>query len=196
MTDGGGGEQGPEHAGPREPLHRPRQPRWVHPRTYRGAGVPAPNPAGGGRGRWVWDEKRPRYLGEDLFFTGNHPELATIGGEVATTGKSGTLKACGLMLSILQQGYRWADFAAWDFYLGPGDARTTASGGTSPPGRACAASGTGRSTRPASPVKRTIGVFNDTHHPDPITFAWELTVNGKKIGEESKEYAVSPADAR
>ena len=24
------------------------------------------NDAGGGRGRWTWDEKRPRYIGEDF----------------------------------------------------------------------------------------------------------------------------------
>ena len=24
---------------------------------------------------WVWDRLRPRFLGEDFFFAGNHPEL-------------------------------------------------------------------------------------------------------------------------
>ena len=70
---------------------------------------------GGGRGRWTWDQKRPRYLGEDFFYTGNHPELSTIGGEAAFGGKMFTLSACGLMLQILQQGYRWADYGAWHF---------------------------------------------------------------------------------
>ena len=148
------------------------------------------NPPGGGRGRWVWDEKRPRYLGEDFFFTGNHPELATIGGEAATTGKSGTLKACGLMLSILQQGYRWAEYAAWDFYLGPSDADDSQWTYFAPRAALCREWDW---TFPAGkPVARTIGIFNDTHHADPITFAWELSVGGKKVAGESKEYRVAP----
>lgn len=148
------------------------------------------NPTGGGRGRWVWDEKRPRYLGEDFYFTGNHPELATIGGEAATTGKTGTLKACGLMLSILQQGYRWADYGAWDFYLGPTDADDSqwlyfAS-------RVALCREWDWTFLSGKPVKRTIGIFNDTHYSDPITFRWELIVGGKKVGGESKEYPVAP----
>ncbi len=35
------------------------------------------NVKGGGRGRWEWDQKRPRFVGEDWFIAGNHPELAT-----------------------------------------------------------------------------------------------------------------------
>jgi beta-galactosidase len=149
-----------------------------------------PNPTGGGRGRWVWDQKRPRYLGEDLFFTGNHPELATIGGESATTGKSGTLAACGLMLSILQQGYRWADYAAWDFYVGPGDADGSQWKYFAP--RAALCREWDWTFRAGEAAKRTIGLFNDTHHTDPITFAWEFTVGGKRVAGTSKEYTIAP----
>ncbi|QJW98863.1 glycoside hydrolase family 2 TIM barrel-domain containing protein [Frigoriglobus tundricola] len=149
-----------------------------------------PHPTGGGRGRWVWDEKRPRYLGEDLFFTGNHPELATIGGEVATTGKSGTLPACGLLLSILQQGYRWAEYAAWDFYLGPGDADDSQWRYFAPRVALCWEWDWTFPT--GGPVKRTIGLFNDTRHADPITFAWELTVGGKRGAGETKAFTVAP----
>ncbi|HEV3440579.1 MAG TPA: glycoside hydrolase family 2 TIM barrel-domain containing protein, partial [Gemmata sp.] len=119
MTDGGGANKDqamPVHGNHYVALENPGGMTAYPGLAYRS------NLTGGGRGRWVWDEKRPRYLGEDFYFTGNHPELATIGGEAATTGKTGTLKACGLMLSILQQGYRWAEYAAWDFYLGPNDA--------------------------------------------------------------------------
>ncbi len=148
------------------------------------------NPPGGGRGRWLWDEKRPRYLGEDLFFTGNHPELATIGGEAATTGKTGTLKACGLMLSILQQGYRWAEYAAWDFYLGPGDADDSQWRYFAP--RVALCREWDWTFQSGKPVKRTIGLFNDTHDADPITFTWELMVAGKRVAGETKEHIVAP----
>ena len=149
-----------------------------------------PHPAGGGRGRWVWDQKRPRYLGEDFFFTGNHPELAAIGGEVATTGKAGTLKACGLMLQILQQGYRWADYAAWDFYLGPGDADDSYWPYFAP--RVALCREWDWTFLSGKPVKRTVGIFNDTRFPDPITFGWEFTVGGKRVAGETKEYRVAP----
>ncbi len=187
MTDGGGANKDqsmPVHGNHYVALENPGGMT-----AYPGLAYQA-NPPGGGRGRWIWDEKRPRYIGEDFFFTGNHPELATVGGEAATTGKSGTLKACGLMLSILQQGYRWADYGAWDFYLGPGDADDSQWLYFAPRAALCREwdwtflSGT--------PTKRTVGLFNDTHHSDPITFAWELTVGGKKVAGESKEYTVAP----
>ena len=115
-----------------------------------------PNPTGGGRGRWVWDEKRPRYIGEDFFFTGNHPELATIGGEAALTGKAATLARlradaadppAGLPLGRLRR--RGTSTAA------PATP-TTASGSTSRRGPPSAGSGTGRSP-PGKTVKRTLG---------------------------------------
>ena len=78
MTDGGGANKDQSM-----PVHGNHYVALDNPGGF--AAYPAqaylPNPKGGGRGRWVWDEQRPRYLGEDFFFTGNHPELSTIGGE-------------------------------------------------------------------------------------------------------------------
>jgi beta-galactosidase len=187
MTDGGGANKDQSM-----PVHGNHYTALDHPggMTAYPALAYQPNPPGGGRGRWVWDEKRPRYLGEDLFFTGNHPELATIGGEAATTGKAGTLRACGLMLSILQQGYRWAEYAAWDFYLGAGDADDSQWRYFAP--RAALCREWDWTFAAGKPVARTVGVFNDTRHPDPITFAWELKLDGKRVAGESTEYKVAP----
>lgn len=147
-----------------------------------------PNPKGGGRGRWVWDEKRPRYLGEDFFFTGNHPELSTIGGESALTGKAGTLAACGLALQMLQQGYRWAGFGAWDFYCGPSDADDSQWLYFWP--RAVLCKEWDWTFGSDQKVKRTLGIFNDTHSSAPITFDWSLMVDGKKIAAETGEHRI------
>ena len=80
------------------------------------------NPTGGSRnvekGYWTWDQKRPRFIGEDFFYNGNHPELAGIGGEAAFGGKQSTHQACSLMWSALQHGYRWANYGRWNFWLG------------------------------------------------------------------------------
>ena len=149
-----------------------------------------PNVTGGGRGRWTWDQKRPRYLGEDFFYTGNHPELSTVGGEVAFGGKMSTLPACGLMLQILQQGYRWADYGAWDFYCGEGDADNSQWTYMAPRVVLCRqwdwtfASG--------QKVARTMAVFNDTHDVDPITVGMQLEVAGKKVFEENRQFTVTP----
>ena len=132
-----------------------------------------------GRGRWMWDEKRPRYLGEDFYFTGNHPELSTIGGEAALTGKAGTLKACGLMLSMLQQGYRWNGYGAWDFYCGPNDGDDSQWLYMSP--RAVFCREWDWTFLAGERVERTLMLFNDTRFNDPIRFEWELNVGGGVI---------------
>ena len=94
------------------------------------------------------------------------------------------------MLSILQQGYRWADYAAWDFYLGPSAADDSQWLYFAP--RAALCREWDWTFLSGKPTKRTVGLFNDTHDSDPITFAWELTVGGKKVAGESKEYKVAP----
>ena len=148
------------------------------------------NAKGGGRGRWVWDQKRPRYLGEDFYYTGNHPELSTIGGESAFGGKTSTLPACGLMLQILQQGYRWADYAAWDFYCDAADADGSQWKYMAPRVVLCRqwdwSFGSGQQ------VKRTLAIFNDTHDADPITFTWSLNIANKHVTGQTKDYTVSP----
>jgi beta-galactosidase len=75
---------------------------------------------GGGRGRWKWDQKRPRFLGEDWYATGINPaDYAMWGGEVAFQGKAGTRDAVALIYRMLNEGYRWGGhYAAWHFWLG------------------------------------------------------------------------------
>ena len=149
-----------------------------------------PNVNGGGRGRWVWDQKRPRFLGEDFFYAGNHPELSTVGGEVAFGGKASTLQSCGLMLQILQQGYRWSDFGAWDFYCSPGDADDSQWKYMQPRVVLCRqwdwTFGSGQS------VKRTLAIFNDTHDSRPIDFTWTLTIAGQRVAGKTEAHTVAP----
>ncbi|HEX3147373.1 MAG TPA: glycoside hydrolase family 2 TIM barrel-domain containing protein, partial [Gemmataceae bacterium] len=160
--------------------------------AYPGAAY-QPNPKSAGRGRWMWDEKRPRYLGEDFYFTGNHPELSTIGGEAAITGKAGTLKACGLMLSILQQGYRWNGYGAWDFYCGPSDGDDSQWLYMSP--RAVLCREWDWTFRAGERVERTLMLCNDTRFSDPIRFEWKFTVAGMEVKSGSEKFEV-PAGER
>ncbi len=145
---------------------------------------------GGGRGRWQWDMKRPRFLGEDFFATGMDPaDFASWGGEVAFQGKAAVKDAIATCYRMLTEGYRWGGhYAAWTFWLG-------AEGGekqwlsNAPRAVFCRqwdwTFGSGQS------VKRTFGIFNDTQYADPITFTRTLTVDGKSVYSKTSTHSIS-----
>ncbi|MBN2139117.1 MAG: hypothetical protein JW720_15020 [Sedimentisphaerales bacterium] len=146
-----------------------------------------PNTKGGGRGRWQWDQKRPRFIGEDFYITGNNPELSYFGGEQAFQGKAATRPAATIIARMLMEGYRWSNQNAWHFWMGQNDA----------PGqyvsyapRAVFCRQWDWTFASAQKAKRTIGIFNDTHYDDPITFAWTLTVGGKPAGGKITEHRI------
>ena len=122
--------------------------------------------------------KRPRYIGEDYFATGIDPaDFAQWGGEVAFQGKAAVGDTVALCYRMLTEGYRWGGYyAAWHFWVGTdgGEKEWVAN---APRAALCRqwdwTFGSGQS------VPRTFGVFNDTEHPDPITFTRTLTVDGK-----------------
>ena len=149
-----------------------------------------PNVDGGGRGRWQWDQKRPRFAGEDWFIAGNHPEFSCIGGSAALTGKTASLPAAGKLIRILQEGYRWADYGAWDFWMNSTDADGSQYIGFSP--RAALVREWNYTFGSGQQATRTVALFNDTHDPEPITFAWKLTVDGKMAASQSHVYNIAP----
>ena len=149
-----------------------------------------PQVEGGGRKRWTWDQQRPRFIGEDFFLSGNHPELSTIGGEAAFGGKLASQQATGLVLSIAQQGYRWADFGGWQFWVSSNDSDTSYYKYFAP--RVALVREWDWTFASGSTVPRTIGLFNDSHSADPFTLTWSLSFDGKKVAGESKSYTVAP----
>lgn len=146
------------------------------------------NPAGGGRGRWVWDEKRPRFLGEDFYMTGNHPEVSYFQGEGAFAGKP--VAGVGLWERILHEGYRWAGYGAWHLWLGQGDTDQSQYNSLSP--RAALCRQWNWTFESGQKVKRTFGVFNDTRYDEPITFTWALSQGARRLAGRSQELAVAP----
>ncbi|MBM4041955.1 MAG: hypothetical protein FJ290_25960, partial [Planctomycetes bacterium] len=137
------------------------------------------NTKGGGRGRWEWDQKRPRFIGEDFYITGNNPEFAYFGGEEAFQGKIATRPAASIMARMLQEGYRWSNQCAWHFWMGQNDA----------PGQYASYAPRAVFCRQwdwtfgsGQKVKRTFGIFNDTRFDDPISFTWTLTFDAKMVG--------------
>ena len=152
------------------------------------------NPEGGGRGRWVWDQKRPRFLGEDFFATGINPsEYSAIGGEDAFLGKSNARPAAGVTANMMTQGYRWAEITAFHYWLGDSSAEKSWLS-FSPVAVFCRQ--WDWTFEGGSNVKRTMRVFNNSRFSDPISFTWTLDVAGKKVAGDTKEFKVPAGESQ
>jgi beta-galactosidase len=150
------------------------------------------NVKGGGRGRWVWDQKRPRFLGEDFFATGINPfDYSYFGGDVAFLGKAEATPAAGLVFRMLTEGYRWAEFAGWQLWLG----KESATGQyASNPHRAAFIREWDWTFGSGQQVMRTVGLFNDTRFSDPVKFSWTLMLKGKKVAGQSSEHHIKAGE--
>ena len=175
-------DQVQRHAGSRRPLHHrgalPRIPTLAY----------DPNATGGGRGRWVWDQKRPRFIGEEVFAQGHNPDYAYFGGEAVFVGQVQARPAVGLYARMLTEGYRWSGNGAVHFWQTQ-DVGTGQYDANAPRAVLCRqwdwTFGSGQT------VKRTFGIFNDSRFDDPITFTYTLRLNGlPRPLVVSKEYRV------
>ncbi len=149
------------------------------------------NPKGGGRGRWEWDQQRPRFLGEDFYMTGNHPEVSYFEGESAFAGKP--VRGVAIWERILHEGYRWAGYGAWHFWLGQNDTDRTQYIAMSP--RAVFCRQWDWTFESGHQAQRTFGIFNDSRFEDPITFRWALSFDGKQVAGREQEYAIAPGES-
>ncbi|MCL1888238.1 MAG: hypothetical protein FWF96_05150, partial [Kiritimatiellaeota bacterium] len=146
------------------------------------------NTKGGGRGRWEWDEKRPRFIGEDYYMTGLHPEVSYFQGDSAFTGKP--VVGVGIWNRILQEGYRWSGQCAWHYWLSQYD--THQDQYTAYAARAVFSKQWNWTFGAGETATRTFGVFNDSRYADPITFTWTLMVDGKKAASGSHKLTIEP----
>ena len=153
-----------------------------------------PFPEGGGRGRWRWDQKRPRYIGEEFFASGNNPaDYAMWGGEIAFQGKAQTRPAVAFLYRMLMEGYRWGGYqAAWHLWLGddaPGQYAST-------PWRAAFVRQYDWTFGSGQVVKRSFGLFNDTRFDEPLTFTRSLSYKNTTLWTKSTTYAVAPGTSQ
>lgn len=150
------------------------------------------NPKAGGRGRWEWDQKRPRFLGEDYFANGINPfDYAYFGGEETFQGKAATRRAAGLIARMLNEGYRWAGYAAWHFWMGEQEAVGQY---VSNAPRAVLCREWNWTFGAGQKAARTFRVYNDTQYADPITFTWQLRFGAETVGTEKVTLSVPPGE--
>ncbi len=148
-------------------------------------------PEGGGRGRWKWDEQRPRFLGEDYFATGINPaDYAMWGGEGAFLSKTAAKPAAGVIYRMLQEGYRWGGhYAAWHFWIGEENAQNQYGAN---PWRAAFVRQWDWTFAAGQQVKRTFGLFNDTQYDEPLTFTRTLLVDNRVAWTKKSVHKVAP----
>ncbi|MEI6035814.1 MAG: sugar-binding domain-containing protein [Verrucomicrobiae bacterium] len=139
---------------------------------------------------WTWDQKRPKFIGEELFAAGINPAYAYFGGEQVFKGKSGNRPAVGIALQVISEGYRWFGITGCDFWQAPSDSDDSQYNSWSP--RAVLVRQWDYTFGSGEKAKRTLGILNNTRFPDPLTLTWKLTVGGKDIASKSSVHNVAP----
>ena len=139
---------------------------------------------------WTWDQKRPKFIGEELFAAGINPIYAYFGGEQVFKGKAGNRPAVGIAMQVISEGYRWFGITACDYCQAPSDSDGSQYNGWSP--RAVLVRQWDYTFGSGQTAKRTLGIFTNTRFPDPLTLTWKLTVGGKEIASKSSVHNVAP----
>ena len=132
-------------------------------------------PNGGGRNRWEWDQTRPRFIGEDFFANGINPfDYAWIGGEETFQGKAATRNAAGKIYRMLTEGYRWAGYGGWQFWMSQNEAVDQYQS-NAPIAVFCKEYDW--TFQSGSKVKRTLKVFNNGVEDEKLFVFWNWTTS-------------------
>lgn len=137
---------------------------------------------------WLWDQKRPKFIGEELFAAGINPAYAYFGGESTFLGKVASRVAVGKAMQVISQGYRWFGLAGCDFCQGPGDGDGSYYNSWAP--RAVFVRQWDWTFASGQKATRTFGVFNNTPDSSPLTFTWTISLAGKKVSSTSEVHPV------
>jgi len=141
------------------------------------------------RQKWPMTGTKPILAGESFYANGNElSQLAAVGGEAAFVGKAEAKPAVGTIARMLSEGYRWQDVNFHFWYGGESGAMYYPSWQP----RAVLCRQWDWSFGSGAAVKRTLGVWNDTRFPDPITFTRTLLVGGKTISRDSQILKIAP----
>lgn len=106
--------------------HYSTKPFWNYPQLAYEANARSPC------GNWTWDQKRPKFIGEELFAAGINPAYAYFGGEAVFQGKAASRAAVGKAMQVISQGYRWFGITGCDFCQSSSDANGSQYNGWAP----------------------------------------------------------------
>jgi beta-galactosidase len=147
------------------------------------------NPEAGSQKRWVWDMKRPRFMGEDFFATGINPaDYAQWAGEGMFLSKDAARPGGNFVFDMLMQGYRWAGQGAWHFWVGT----DIINNWNSMKPRAVFVREYDWTFGSGQKINRTFGIFNDTQYSEPITFTRTLMIGKKSAWTKTSEHKIGP----
>ena len=150
---------------------------------------------GGFHENWPLRANAPVFLGESYFVNGFPASaFSSIGGEQAFLGRTEARKGADLVASMMSEGYRWMGLAAFHYWYGNESVLGNLYTGWQPVAVLCRQ--WDWSFAPGAEVKRTLKVFNDTRHADPITMGWQLMVDGKAVQGAKKEFTIAPGLAQ
>jgi beta-galactosidase len=136
---------------------------------------------------WPVTQDKPILLGEAAYVNGNDAaEFATVGGERSLVGKAEARDGMVTFLDMLAQGYRWSGI---NYHFWIGELPTRYQRTWAPVAVLCRqwdwTFGSGQK------VKRTLGIFNNTHSASPITLQWTLSIDGKPAGQGGEVHNVA-----
>jgi beta-galactosidase len=134
---------------------------------------------------------KPIFMSEE-YYTSGKPDswFAAVAGESVFTGMQAVRDAQDLLGSMLSQGYRWHGVAAFHYWGKFG-------------------SHTYKSWQPVaaftrewnytfaedSQVVRTVKIFNDTRHDEPIEFGWQFVLAGRTVIGDHMLLKIPPGQA-
>ncbi len=141
---------------------------------------------------WPITKQKPLFFGEVFYSNGyNLSTLAAAGGESAMLGKAEARPAVGLISKMLTEGMRWSGVAAFHLWGSADGAYYNSWQPIAVLQRQWDSSfGSGQK------VKRTYGIFNDTHETQPLSFTWTLTLDGKKVASKTTLATLAPGSNR
>lgn len=147
----------------------------VHPRTIRNFAE-----------LYKWDGQRPLVLGEVAYLTANTSNISWLGGPDVYRGREYVLRAESDYLRICIEGARWQGAAG----ICPWTIRPAANRSFEP--IAVFVREHNSCFYPGSMLKRTIRVFNDSRHSQPITLQWQLRFGNTAMATGAKPYHIEP----
>jgi len=138
--------------------------------------------------RWPWDRTMPWHVGECSF--ANHLEYGTlVSGSVASRSQQHAREAKAKYLRMLYGGYRWAGvqaFFPWDNLAEFEDSQKIFSDLSAIPRKQTHRLYAGRRN------EILLKIMNDTLSAEPVTFAWNYTIEGRTIASGEKKMAIEP----